>query len=286
MPITQFLLRYCKIKGYDIMNKPLNRKLILVVDDDASMGEAIQEFLKDTAFDVIVETDAERAVRMARHMLADLVILDLSMPKLDGIEVLKLLREQQPKLKVIILTGKIVEYEPRLKHAAADRVMAKPPDTEQLLKAIGELTETIAFEPEFGEEAGGLIPKAKILIVDDEIEYCEIVSDFLRSYPKAKFEVEFALTGLEGIEKATFMEPDFVLLDWKMPHMRGDEFLKKIAAIEDWAPRQLFVITGSALTREEQAGLPPGTIYFQKPFDLERLCDLICKRCLDLGLVE
>ncbi len=266
------------------MNKETNRKLILLVDDDASIGEAISEFLKESCFDVIVETDAEKAVRLARHLLVDLLILDLQMPKLDGLEVLRLLREQQPKLKVIVLTGRMAEFEPRLKNIKIDRIMAKPPDTKQLLEVIDELTETIAFEPEFSE--GTLVPKTKILIVDDEQEYCEIVSDFLRTYPKAKFEVECALSGLEGLEKASFFEPDFLLMDWKMPHMRGNEFLSKIANIEDWAPKQIFVISGSALTADDRKILPPGAVFFQKPFDMEQLCDLISKRCLDLGLVE
>src|SRR3989338_2990006 len=113
----------------------------------------------------------------------------------------------------------MAEFEPRLKGVKIDRIMAKPPDTKVLLETIDELTDTIAYEPEFNEGAE-LTPKAKILIVDDEAEYCEIVSDFLSTYPKAKFEVEFALSGLEGIEKASFFEPDFVMLDWKMPYMR------------------------------------------------------------------
>src|SRR3989338_11293055 len=107
------------------MNKQLNRKLILLVDDDSTIGEAISDFLKESCFDVIVETEPERAVRLARHMLVDPLILDLQMPKLDGIEVLRLLREQQPKLKVIILTGHIAEFEPRLKNVKVDRIMPK-----------------------------------------------------------------------------------------------------------------------------------------------------------------
>lgn len=267
-----------------MITKAQKRKLILIVDDDPSIGEAISDFLKESCFDVIVETDPAKAVRLARHLLVDLLILDLQMPKLDGVEVLRLLREQQPKLKTIILSGKMAEFESRLKTVRPDLIMAKPPNTELLLKAIDELTESIAYQPEFSEES--LMPKAKILIVDDEIEYCEIVADFLRDYPKAKFEVEFALTGLEGLEKASFFEPDFLLMDWKMPHMRGGEFLQKIAAIEDWGPKQIFVISAANLTADERKLLPAGTVVFQKPFDMEQLCDLIFKRCLDLGLVE
>jgi len=266
------------------MNRQINRKLILVVDDDVALGEAISDFLKETCFDVIVETNPERAVRLARHTLVDLLILDLQMPKLNGVEVLRLLRELQPKLKVIILTGRITEFELQLKNAKVDRIMTKPPNTDQLLRAINDLTETISFQPDFPEQK--LTPKAKILIVDDEIEYCEIVSDFFHTYPKAKFEVEFALNGLEGLEKASFFEPDFLLMDWKMPQMDGGEFLKRITAIEDWAPKQFFVISGANLTAEEKSIFPHGTVFFQKPFDLEKLCDLIHTRCLDLGLVE
>lgn len=266
------------------MTGQTKRKLILIIDDDPTVSEAIGSFLKESCFDVISETDSEKSVRLARHMLVDLVILDLHMPRLNGVEVLRLLREQQPKLKVIILSGKTAEFEPQLRGLKVDRIMAKPPDIPILLKTIDELTETIAYQPEFDEHAA--LPKAKILIVDDEIEYCEIVSDFLRTFPKAKFEVEHALTGLEGIEKASFFEPDFVLVDWKMPHMRGDEFLRRLNAMEDWAPKQICVITASDLAPQDRAVFPQGTVLFRKPFDLEKLCEFLCTRCLDLGLVD
>lgn len=265
------------------MSSDTKRKLILLVDDDISIGEAISDFLKESCFDVIVETNPEKAVRLARHMLVDLLILDLHMPKLNGVEVLKLVREHQPKVKVIVLSGHMAEFDPQLKSVKVDRIMQKPPNTAQLLSAIDELTDAIAYEPEVMEENSK--PSAKILIVDDEIEYCEIASDFLRNYPKAKFEVEFALTGLEGLEKAAFFEPDFVLMDWKMPHMRGDEFIQKLASIEDWGPKQIFVVSANDLSQKDISILPPGTVFFRKPFDFEQLSDLLYKRCLDLGLV-
>lgn len=266
------------------MNRPTERRLILLVDDEKDIIDSVSEFLKESSFDVIAETDPEKAVRLARHMLVDLVILDLQMPKLDGLEVLRLLREQQPNLKVIILTGQMANFESRIQNVKLDRIILKPPDTRKLLQTVSELTQAILSKP--STSTTSLTPQAKLLLVDDEVEYCEIVSEFLRTYPSAKFEVEFALTGLEGIEKATFFEPDFIMLDWKMPLMLGDEFLKRIGMIEDWTPKQLFIISANALTAQEKALLPPGTIFFQKPFDLEKLCDLICKRCLDLGLIQ
>ena len=266
------------------MSKLNKRKLILLIDDDAGISEAVSSFLKESCFDVIAETDPEKAVRLARHLIVDLVILDLQMPKLDGLEVLDLLREQQPNLKVIILSGKLAQYESKLRNIRADRLLSKPPDTQELLRAIDEITETIAYEPEFSES--GLKPKAKILVIDDEVEYCEIVTDFLSAYSNAKFEVEYALSGLEGIEKASFFEPDFVMMDWKMPQMRGDELLQKLSAVEGWAPKQIFVISGSKLTPEDRKSCPPGTIFSNKPFDLEEFCELVSKRCLDLGLTD
>lgn len=231
------------------------RKLILLIDDDPSLSEAISSFLKESCFDVIAETNPEKAARLARHLVVDLVILDLQMPKLDGIQVLSLLRDQQPNLKAIILSGKLAEFEPKLRNIRADRLLSKPPDTEELLRVIDEITDTIAYEPEFSEDT--VKPKAKILIVDDEVEYCEIIADFLRAYPKAKFEVEYALSGLEGLEKAGFLEPDFVILDWKMPQMRGDEFYNKLAALDGWNPKQIFVVSGSPLSPEDKKSFPP-----------------------------
>lgn len=260
------------------------RKLILLIDDDPGINEAISSFLKESCFDVIAETNPEKAVRLARHLVVDLVILDLQMPRLDGIQVLSLLREQQPNLKVIILSGKLPQFEPKLRNIRADRMLSKPPDTDELIRVIDEITETIAYEPEFSETVTK--PKAKILIIDHEAEYCEVVSNFLASYSKAKFEAQYALTGLEGIEKAGFFEPDFVVLDWKMPHMRADELYQKLAGLDGWNPKQVFVVSATPLSPEDKKSFPPGTIFGSKPFDLEEFCELVSKRCLDLGLTD
>ena len=264
------------------MENQTRRKLILLIDDDRAIGEAVGNFLKESCFDVVAESDPEKAVRLARHLLVDLLILDLQMPKLDGIEVLRLLREKQPHLKVIILTGHMPQYQSRLQQAKIDRILVKPPKTDDLLQAIDELTDTIAFEPEFASSE--LTPKAKILLVDDEREYCEMVGDFLRAYPKARFDVQTALSGTEGLEKAALFEPDFVLMDWKMPIMQGDEFISRLKAIEGWTPRQILVISSAALSADQIQLLPPDTIHISKPFNPEALCNLLSKRCFDLGL--
>jgi DNA-binding NtrC family response regulator len=81
---------------------------ILLVDDDQAHLEALSEFMAERYGDqYVVETASggRRAVEIVLGATPDLVILDVGMPDLNGLEVLRLIRATDPKLPVIMLTG-------------------------------------------------------------------------------------------------------------------------------------------------------------------------------------
>lgn len=78
---------------------------ILVVEDEALAAMAIEDFLSRKGYRVTLAADGQEAVERLRAELADLVITDLRMPRLDGRGLIRELRGMSPTLPVIVMTG-------------------------------------------------------------------------------------------------------------------------------------------------------------------------------------
>jgi DNA-binding NtrC family response regulator len=112
---------------------------VLLVDDEADFVEALSERLEARGLAVTVATSGSEAVDRSREARFDAIVMDLAMPGMDGIEALKVMREEQPEVQVILLTGhgtlqKGVEA---MKLGAMD-FLEKPADINVLLEKIRE----------------------------------------------------------------------------------------------------------------------------------------------------
>lgn len=79
---------------------------ILIVEDDVSLGKFLSRALKLKLFSVEVALDGEAAWEALQNSNYDLVILDLNLPRIDGMELLRRLRQVQPGLRVLVLTAR------------------------------------------------------------------------------------------------------------------------------------------------------------------------------------
>jgi DNA-binding NarL/FixJ family response regulator len=78
---------------------------LLLVDDHKLLREGLRRAVEDAGFDVVGEAgDGEAAVRLAVELRPDLVLMDVTMPVLDGIEATRRLRQSAPETRVVILT--------------------------------------------------------------------------------------------------------------------------------------------------------------------------------------
>ncbi|HPX99868.1 MAG TPA: response regulator [Candidatus Marinimicrobia bacterium] len=83
----------------------MNQYKILIVDDEQNVCEFLGEFLQDKGYLVIKARSGSKALRYLEKNNPDLVLLDILMPGMSGLEVLKRIRKLYPDLPVIILTG-------------------------------------------------------------------------------------------------------------------------------------------------------------------------------------
>ncbi|MEW6615540.1 MAG: response regulator [Thermodesulfobacteriota bacterium] len=78
---------------------------ILLVDDEVAFANNVLKLLSKRGYDVIAVNDGESAIRTLGEKEFDVVILDMKMPGMDGIATLKEIKEKEPLVEVVILTG-------------------------------------------------------------------------------------------------------------------------------------------------------------------------------------
>ncbi len=115
----------------------MNERHLLVIDDEQAQRDTLAGFLRKQDYRVSVAADGREGLELARKQALDLVITDLRMPQLGGLELLSALREEQPHLGVIIVTAfGDMETVVAAMRAGAFTFLAKPLDLDQLLVNI------------------------------------------------------------------------------------------------------------------------------------------------------
>ncbi|MBX5456206.1 MAG: response regulator transcription factor [Thermogemmatispora sp.] len=109
---------------------------ILVADDDRDMVDILSYWLKGHGYEVVRAFDGEQAIKRWRETLPDLVILDVEMPKIDGFEVCRQMRNETNSMVLILTAHDQEEDEIRGLELGADDYLRKPFSPRQLLARI------------------------------------------------------------------------------------------------------------------------------------------------------
>jgi len=83
----------------------MEKKAILIVEDDPNVGESIRLLLKKKGYAIRLASNGKEALHLFRQEMADLVITDLVMPKMDGIELLEAVKTLRPETEVIVISA-------------------------------------------------------------------------------------------------------------------------------------------------------------------------------------
>jgi DNA-binding response OmpR family regulator len=120
---------------------------ILVVDDEESLRLSLKFKLKSAGFDVDTAIDGEEALEKLKTKQADVVLLDINMPRMSGIEALTIIRQTYPHTEAIMLTG-FADFSTAiecLKIGAKD-YLVKPVDTTELVTRLRSLVRSRSTE--------------------------------------------------------------------------------------------------------------------------------------------
>jgi CheY-like chemotaxis protein len=112
-------------------------KTILVAEDDRNQCALYAEELREDGYQVVCAKNGREALQYARECHPDLVVLDINMAGMDGLEAMSLLLEEQPHLPVIINTA-YCSYKDNFMSWAADAYVCKSSDLSELKSRIKE----------------------------------------------------------------------------------------------------------------------------------------------------
>ncbi|MEA3488943.1 MAG: response regulator [Candidatus Omnitrophota bacterium] len=117
---------------------------LLIVDDEVDICDFVKSFFKDRNFEVFTANNGKQAVDMVKSEKPEIVLMDIRMPVMDGMEALKEIRKLDGAIKVIMITA--IEDEKKAeeaKHHGAIEYITKPLLLEQLERTVFTIAEQI-----------------------------------------------------------------------------------------------------------------------------------------------
>jgi DNA-binding NtrC family response regulator len=226
---------------------------VLLVDDEQDFTESLSERLQLRDVEADVAHDGEQALEVVQAGAPDVMVLDLRMPGIDGLEVLRQVKKSHPKVEVVILTGHGTDKdEEEALRLGASAYLRKPVDVDQLVK-------TLQHE------------RLKVLLVDDEQEFVDSLSERLEL---RNLETEVAKNGEEALAAVKADVPDVMVLDLRMPGIDGIEVLRRVR--KSHPEVAVVVLTGHGTDKDEKEAIKLGaSAYLKKPVDVDQLVNVL-----------
>ncbi|MGW8265556.1 MAG: response regulator [Longimicrobiales bacterium] len=289
---------------------------VLLVDDEEDYVKAMAERMDMRDRQSRVALSGEEALQVLEKDPPDVIVLDLRMPGMQGMEVLERVRRDHPHIQVIILTGHGGEAEEaEARRLGAFEYIQKPADTGTLVKTIQgawrrsvqvakevlkesreefdrSMTAAALAEGGLPEEAAGMMARSKVfepepartgalkvLLVDDEEDYVRTMAERMEMREVGS---EVALNGEQALAMLEGDIPDVMVLDLKMPGMGGLEVLEKVK--KQYPRVQVIILTGHGSDAEEVEARRLGAFdYLTKPVDINDLMERVREAGLARG---
>jgi two-component system, OmpR family, alkaline phosphatase synthesis response regulator PhoP len=169
-------------------------KKILIADDEPDILEIIQYNLSREGYDVTTAKDGDDAIAKAKQGQPDLIILDIMMPKKNGVEVCEILRSQsQFKNTLIIFLTALSDEESHIKglETGADDYVSKPISPKVLVSRVNALFRRS------GKESGEKVLRFDELVIDP-VKYEVLVQNESKTLAKKEFELLYLLAARPG----------------------------------------------------------------------------------------
>jgi two-component system alkaline phosphatase synthesis response regulator PhoP len=142
-------------------------KSVLVVEDDPRIAQIVQDYLRHAGFSVLITGDGTAALALARDRRPDLVVLDLGLPGIDGIEVARGLRRES-QVPLIMLTARVEESDRLLGlEVGADDYVTKPFSPRELVarvRAVLRRTGMPGIPGASAKDEGGVLRRGDLVI--------------------------------------------------------------------------------------------------------------------------
>jgi len=233
---------------------------ILIVDDNDNFRNILSKILSKKGYETSTAESGVHALDVIKENAFDIVLLDIKMPILNGVETFKKIKEIRPSTIAIMMTAfSVDELIKEAIHEGAYSVIRKPLDIDVVIKMIEQA------------KNGTLIT-----VVDDDPQMCKTMKNIL---DKKGYNVITCTSGKEAISLAKENAHDIFFIDMKLPVLNGLEIYLEIKKINPKATAVIMTAYRQEMDDLVKQALEKGAYTcLYKPLDMDNIISKLCKK--------
>jgi two-component system cell cycle response regulator len=234
---------------------------VLIIEDNQLNMKLFRSLLSKGDFQIIEATDGENGIEMAKVHLPDLILMDIQLPKMDGLQATRLIKKDPvtANIPIVALTSHaMLGDDEKAKEAGCSGYITKPIDTRSFLSNVSRYLTNRKDQLQSSNEMQ-MEYKPKVLIVDDEPNNVKLMSAMLYKEPVDIITANNGKTALEIVNNTNI---DLILLDIMMPEMDGYQVTQLIRENKKTKNIPIILVTALHGSEDKKRGLDVGADEF------------------------
>ena len=298
---TWYIRNYCEADYYVdcqdfeayLEQQAITKGKVLVVDDETAMLETLSTFFGGRGYQLMTATSAEVALKLIAEEQPALALIDIKLPGMNGIELLKIIKRDHPGIKTFIITAYDEENKKAVEAIGVDAFFAKPIGLDALKKKVVEVLS--ASERRMKTFVKSQIlegnPTAKLLFV---LEVLPKEEDRLTKYLRECFadrsrcgghyDIEFAYSINDTLQKLMSQKPDLVLINFDSLYQIPCGQLASRIVESPYRPKEVIVFGLNLEAADKQAMEQLGVQYVDQRRSFAKLITTVKQTALRHGL--
>jgi len=242
-----------------------SKESIIIIDDDESTCKTLALIFNKKGYDVETVGTGHEAMEKLSKRSFNLAFLDIKLPDIEGVELLKPMKTMYPFMDIMMITGHAtIKTAIYALNNGASSYITKPLDIDEILDKINDLLEKQKYIQQI-KKKNFVTKKENILIVDDDESTCKMLAFILN---KKGYNVETVGTGYEALEIAQHKNFNLALLDIKLPDIEGIELLVPLKKL--YPDMETMMMTAYSSLESVVRALNEGALaYIIKPLDMD-----------------
>lgn len=248
----------------------------LIVEDSEITAKQVARYLGEIGTATTIHPLGEGSVDAALQFKPDVIILDLLLPNISGLEVLTQLKANPATQQIPVLVISVVDERERALSLGASQYLLKPLSRQEFQLALSHI---FSQSPQLSAHTALVVTSPieqkspLILLAEDNESNISTMIDYLQIQG---YRVNLARNGLEAVEMAKEQKPDLILMDIQMPEMDGLEATRWIRKEPDLVKIPIIALTALAMPGDRDKCMIAGANeYLTKPVGLKMLMKII-----------
>jgi len=261
------------------------------MEDEPSVAKGLQMVLSEEGYAVDVAMTGQSALDAIGNNGFDLLVADLRLPDMDGMEVIRKVKQEKPGTEVIVITGYgtvpsaveamktgVVEYlrKPFTEEEFMEKVEGVLKEkqkslSKKMLESVENVAAEIGMKPKDETKLDGSSAQPKVLLMEDEVSVAQGLQMILS---EEGYGVDVAMTGQSAIDTLTDKDFDLLVADLRLPDMDGMDVIKRVK--KEKPATEVIVITGYSNVSSAVDSMRLGVAdYLPKPFAEEEFMETV-----------